>query len=108
MDIKELFHKRKNAFTSAKKVYQECFNSLMETKKEMIDKAVKNATEQAIAEFNDKHGKDVKNVLQTIEENDAELALLKCPDNNYHERPSMGYYRCLVCNFVWDDEPDHH
>jgi hypothetical protein len=108
MDIKELYRKRKEAFSAAARVYQESLDTYSKEKKKMISEAVVIATVEAEKAFYEKYGKDEETAHQLLVEANTELALLRCPNERSHQKPEDRYYRCETCGFVWDDTPNAH
>ena len=107
-DLEETYRKRKEAYSAARKVYQECLETWDKERQKVIDAAVRVAQAEAEKEFNIKYGTDIENTKKLLEDANKELALLRCPKENLHSKPTDRYYHCNLCGFVWDDTSPAH
>jgi rubrerythrin len=108
MSLEETYRKRKEAYTSARRVYKEVIDTFAKEKQKILDEALRKAKLDAEAEYNSRYGQDEFEAKKLLEEADNELALLRCPKENYHDRPTDRYFRCDLCGFVWDDTSPAH
>lgn len=106
--IEELYKQRKELCNQAKSKAQDIIAKLMIVKSEIEQKYIERAKGDAQAYFNSAYSGELMDAQRDLANAELELRLLRCPNDNQHQRPDGGYYHCQTCGYVFDDTSPAH
>lgn len=108
MKVEELYKQRKELCTETKKKAEATIKKLLDIKTEIEKQYIEKAKGDALAYFNSAYSREMIAAVSNLDQAELELRLLRCPNDNQHQKPEGQYYRCDTCGYVFDDTSPAH